>query len=307
MRALVTGAAGFIGSNIALELARAGHEVVGLDDFTSGHFSNLRDFPGDFIAADLADPDSWEDRVGPVEAIFHEAAITDTTVVDQARMLRANVEAFRALLRWALRQGVERVVYASSAGVYGDGSVPMRENAAPRPLNVYAFSKRVMEKVAAEFNRAEPKRRIVGLRYFNVFGPGERFKAKAASMIWQLALQMRQGRRPRVFERGQQYRDFVYVKDVVAANLLAAEKAPSGVYNVCTGAKTDFNGVIAALNEVLGTTLAPEYFKNPYSFFQNETLGDPALARQTFGFQARYSARDGIRDYLGAREVFAGA
>jgi len=305
VRALVTGAAGFIGSNLALALAEAGHEVTALDDFTSGDFANLQGFPGDFVAADLSDTAAWADRVGEVDTIFHQAAITDTTVTDQRRMLRANVEAFRLLLRWAAQRGVKTVIYASSAGIYGDGARPMREDAAPRPLNVYAFSKRVMEKLAADFVRAEPKMRVVGLRYFNVFGPRERFKKAAASMIWQLALQMRAARRPRVFEFGEQSRDHIYVKDVVRANMLAAQKAPSGVYNVCTGAKTDFNEIIRHLNAVLGTKLAAEYFKNPYGFYQNETLGDPALALRAFGFQTEFTVEKGIQDYLGAREAFA--
>ena len=124
-------------------------------------------------------------------------------------------------------------------------------------------------------------------------------------MIWQLALQMRAGQRPRVFEFGEQYRDFIHVKDVVEANLLAAQDAPSGVYNVCTGKKANFNEVINALNTVLKTFLMPEYFKNPYPFYQNETLGDPGRAEKAFGFQARFSVPEGIRDYLGSPEVFA--
>ena len=305
MRALVTGAAGFVGSNLALALAGAGHEVVGLDGFTSGNFANLQGFAGDFVAADLCEPESWINRVGEVEAVFHQAAITDTTVTDQKRMMRSNVEAFRLLLCWAAERKVRTVVYASSAGIYGDGPVPMSETAAPRPLNVYAFSKRVMEKVAADFVRTQPQMRVVGLRYFNVFGPHESFKGPVASMIWQLALQMRAGKRPRIFEGGEQYRDHIYVKDVVKANLLAAQSAASGAYNVCTGKKTTFNEIIRFLNRTLGTGLEPEYFKNPYSFYQNETLGDPALARQAFGFETDFSVEKGIQDYLGAKEAFA--
>ena len=305
MRALVTGASGFIGANLAAELERSGHGVVGLDDFTASNFENLKDFSGDFVAADLCDLSAWADRVGEVDAVFHQAAFTDTTVTDQLLMMRVNVEAFRGLLLWAAERGVKTLIYASSAGIYGDGPVPMREDARPRPLNVYAFSKRVMEKVACDFTRAHPKMRVVGLRYFNVFGPGERFKGAAASMIRQLALQMRAGKRPRVFEFGEQYRDFIYVKDVVRANMLAAAKASSGAYNVCTGDKTSFNAVISALNSVLGAKLQPEYFKNPYSFYQNETLGDPARARKAFGFKAAFSTAEGIRDYLGAKESAA--
>ena len=118
-------------------------------------------------------------------------------------------------------------------------------------------------------------------------------------MIWQLSLQMKAGRRPRVFEFGEQYRDHIYVKDVVDANIKAFEKATPGVYQRCTGRKTDFNAVIAALNQALGTSLAPEYFKNPYSFYQNETLGDPAKARKAFGFASSWTTERGISDYIG--------
>lgn len=303
MRVLVTGAAGFIGSNLCLELERKGHRVAGLDDFSSGSFENLEGFAGDFIAADLSDPGAWQGRVGKVDLVFHQAALTDTTVSDQARMMRVNVEGFRGLLHWAEETGAKKVVYASSAGVYGDGPLPMRESAKPKPLNVYAFSKQVMETVAADFAAAHPKMSLVGLRYFNVFGPGESFKGKAASMIWQLARQMKAGKRPRIFEFGRQYRDFIYVHDVVEANLRAVQSKSSRVFNVCTGKKTNFNEIVKFLNEALGAALEPEYFKNPYSFYQNETLGDPGEAARHLKFRAEYSVLEGIRDYLGGRKA----
>jgi ADP-L-glycero-D-manno-heptose 6-epimerase len=302
MKALVTGGAGFVGSNLCWELAARGWDVVALDDFSAGSFKNLQGFPGDVIAADAGDPAYWGPRVGKVDAVFHQAAITDTTVMDQRRTMAVNVEGFRSLLGWAAKAKVKKVVYASSAGTYGDLPVPHREDATPKPLNVYAFSKAVMETVAANAKGVK----TVGLRYFNVFGPREAHKDKYASMIWQLSLQMRAGRRPRVFEFGEQYRDHIYVKDVVEANLAAFAKAAPGVYNCCTGRKTDFNAVIAALNAALGTALSPEYFKNPYPFFQSETLGDPAKARKAFGFSARWTAERGIEDYIGRAKVAAG-
>ena len=303
MRALVTGGAGFVGSNLCWELATRGWDVVALDDFSVGSFKNLRGFKGDVVAADIGDVSSWSPKVGKIDAVFHQAAITDTTVTDQRRMMDVNVESFRALLSWAAKSKVKKVVYASSAGTYGDLPVPHREDAVPKPLNVYAFSKMVMETVAGQAKGVK----TVGLRYFNVFGPREAHKDKAASMIWQLSLQMKAGRRPRVFEFGEQYRDHIYVKDVVEANIKAYEKAPSGVYNACTGRRTDFNAVIAALNEALGTSLAPEYFKNPYSFYQNETLGDPAKSRKAFGFAARWTAERAIQDYIAGGKVPAPA
>lgn len=295
MRALVTGGAGFVGSNLCWELTARGWDVVVVDDFSSGAFENLRGFPGDVVAADVGDVSYWSPRVGKVDAVFHEAAITDTTVMDQKAMMKANVEAFRNLLAWAAKSKVKKVVYASSAGTYGDAPVPMREDAVPQPMNVYGFSKAIMDNVAAKAKGVK----TVGLRYFNVFGPREAHKGKVASMIWQLSLQMKAGKRPRIFEFGEQYRDFIYVKDVVDANLKAFAKAPSGVYNVCTGRKTDFNAIVAALNATMGTALQPEYFKNPYSFFQNETLGDPAKSCKAFGFTASWTAEKAIQDYIG--------
>jgi ADP-L-glycero-D-manno-heptose 6-epimerase len=303
MRALVTGAAGFVGSNLALALESRGHSVVGLDNFTTGNFENLDGFSGDFIAADIGDVNFWANRVGKIDAVFHQAAITDTTVSDQGRMMAVNVEAFRSLLNWAAKSKVKKFVYASSAGVYGAGKVPMTETDARRPLNIYAFSKMIMENVAADFQKSHPKMDIVGLRYFNVFGPREKFKNAASSMIWQLSLQMKAGRRPRIFERGEQFRDHIYVADVVKANIMASQKKARGVYNVCTGRKTDFNEIIAYLNGVLGTNLEPDYFKNPYSFYQSETLGDPARAARGLGFRSDYDPARGIAEYLGGRST----
>jgi ADP-L-glycero-D-manno-heptose 6-epimerase len=304
-RVLVTGGAGFIGSNLSLALRRRGVEVVVVDDFSSGHFKNLIDFDGEVIAADLVDAKAWSGRVGAVDAIFHQAAITDTTVTDQKRMMEVNVEAFRNLLTFAEEAGVKRIVYASSAGTYGAGKIPMTETDATEPMNVYGFSKKVMEATAREFHRRDPGLALVGLRYFNVYGPREDYKGKAASMIYQLYQQMRAGKRPRIFKNGEQFRDFIYVKDVVSANLKAAAAESSGVYNVCTGRTTDFNTIIAELNKVLGTSYEPDYFDNPYAFYQNETQGDPAAAEKGIGFTARFTSADGIADYFGGKPEMA--
>lgn len=305
-RALVTGGAGFVGANLALELERRSVEVVVLDDFSSGSFENLKGFEGDVVAGDVSRPEQWADRIGQVDVIFHEGAITDTTVTDQRRMMDVNVEGFRNILELAVKRGIERVVYASSAAVYGSGPCPMKEDQLAEPMNVYGFSKKVMESVAWSVERKIPALRVVGLRYFNVYGPREAAKAKLASMIWQLYGQMREGRRPRIFKHGEQFRDFIYVKDVVEANLRAAEAQASGVYNVCTGKPATFNRVIEVLNEVLQTRHKPEYFDNPYGFYQNQTQGDPSAARTGLKFESRFSIEDGIRDYFGRKGIPAG-
>jgi ADP-L-glycero-D-manno-heptose 6-epimerase len=144
------------------------------------------------------------------------------------------------------------------------------------------------------------KMHIVGLRYFNVFGPREAFKGRPASMIYHLARQMKDGKRPRIFKMGEQKRDHIYVKDVVNATIMAAsDSAKSGVYNVGTGIGTSFNELVRVLNEVLGTDLMPEYFDNPYDdeTYQSDTQADMSNAFEGLGFKAEYSIKDGVSEY----------
>ncbi|MDD4004805.1 MAG: ADP-glyceromanno-heptose 6-epimerase [Elusimicrobiaceae bacterium] len=295
---LVTGGAGFVGGNLAFALSAQGHQVMVLDNFSSGHFKNLLGFKGEIVAADIADPDAFDCLESGYEAIFHEAAITDTTVLDQKRMVAVNVDAFRRLLHVARDRGIRRVVYASSAGVYGNLPCPMRETDMPRPENVYGFSKAIMDNVARNFAAANPGMQIVGLRYFNVFGPGEYYKGAAASMMYQLYLKMKAGKNPRIFKNGEQMRDFVYIKDVVAANLKAAQAKESCVVNVGTGQPQDFNAVIGCLNRELGLDMPTEYFDNPYDFYQNKTQAHTETAFEKIGYKARYTLADGIADYV---------
>ncbi len=294
---LVTGGAGFIGSNLALEIQNRFPQatVVAIDDFRATSFKNLLGFKGEVLAFDVAQRE-WLKilEVRPLDVIFHLASITDTTVLDEKKMIFDNVEGFRNVLELALAKKAE-VVYASSAGVYGSQDTPMREEDAGRPNNVYGYSKWVMDQLARNY---EGRLKVVGLRYFNVFGPREYFKGSAASMIYQLAQQMLAGKRPRIFKWGEQRRDFIYVKDVVEATLRAREAKRNTVVNVGTGQSTSFNEVIEALNEGLGTNLQPDYFDNPYDFYQNFTQADMTRAKREIGFEAKYSTREGILDYV---------
>jgi ADP-L-glycero-D-manno-heptose 6-epimerase len=295
VRVLVTGGAGFIGSNLAKRLAGDGHDVTIVDDFSSGHWTNLTEFRGDVVTADTAAPGHALASLPPCEAIFHQASITDTTVHDQRRMMHNNVEGFRTLLDLAV-QWKSHVVWASSASIYGRRQPPNSEVQPPDPLNVYACSKLVMERLAERY-RDKLKQPIIGLRYFNVYGPGEDHKGKFASMIHQLAKQMRTGKRPRIFTPGDQKRDFVYVDDVIQANFKAATAKASGVYNVGCGQAFTFNQVVAELNRVLGTDLQPDYFENPYSFTQDWTEANVGESRKGIGYEPRYDLHRGITAY----------
>ena len=306
MRILVTGGAGFVGSNLAKRLEQVGHEVVVLDNFSSGDFSNLVGFHGDVISMGRESPGGgggWREPCRQCDVIFHEASITDTTVTDQLHMMQNNVEGFRMVLGWAGKWAA-RVVWASSAAVYGNLMAPNKLSDTPAPLNVYGYSKLAMERLAARWAAEHAKFPVIGLRYFNVYGPGERHKGKFASMIWQLSLQVKAGKRPRVFSPGDQKRDFVSIEDVIEANLLAmkAERAERAmVFNVGCGKAHSFNEVIAGLNRALGTKLEPEYFENPYAFFQNHTEADISETQRVLGYKPRFAdVAEGIAAYMKA-------
>lgn len=298
---LVTGGAGFIGSNIAKTLEAQGHEVTVIDDFErNGNFKNLIGFKGDVIAANLFEYLPENDYY---DAIFHEAAITDTTVMDQREMMEQNVEAFRNLLNYAAENEIRKVIYASSAATYGNGAVPMKESQPTHPENVYGFSKVIDDNVARKFSQDHQDMKIIGLRYFNVFGPGEDFKGKMASMVYQLYKQMKAGQRPRIFKYGEQMRDFVYVKDVVKANLCALNNGKETcVLNAATGIARSYNDVVKCLNHELGTNLEPEYIDNPYPFFQNKTEADMSLAKEKTGYEPDYTLETAIADYVAILE-----
>jgi ADP-L-glycero-D-manno-heptose 6-epimerase len=297
---LVTGGAGFIGSNLTLAL-QAEHpdaRIVVIDDFRSGDFKNLCGFKGDFVAADVSRLD-WQKQFKELvfDAIFHEASITDTTEHDQLLQSHDNIEGFRRLLEFAAPHRTP-VVYASSAATYGIAAGINREEQLPVPANVYAFSKVQLDNLARDYARRLPSWKIVGLRYFNVYGPNEPHKKAAASMIYQLYCQMKAGKRPRVFRAGEHKRDFVYVRDVVGMTMHALTARQSAIYNCGSGVAVSFNDVIAELNRNLGTTLEPEYFENPYAFYQPHTEADMSKAGQEIGWIPKFTPAAGIADYV---------
>ncbi|MEO5717031.1 MAG: ADP-glyceromanno-heptose 6-epimerase [Chthoniobacterales bacterium] len=297
---LVTGGAGFIGSNLVLTLQEKHPDarLTVIDDFRSGEFKNLRGYRGDFVAADLAKLD-WHAQFGDekFDGIFHLASITDTTVHDQFPQVHDNVESFRRLLRFA-QPTRTRVVFASSAATYGAASGVSLETHEAAPANVYAFSKAIMDNLARRAAADNPEWKIVGLRYFNVYGPREAHKGVPASMILHLSRQIRDGKRPRIFKHGEQKRDFVYVKDIVQGTLRALEAKESGIYNLGSGQARSFNELIAILNDSLGTNFEPEYFDNPHAHYQNFTQADLSAAGKALGYEPQFPLEAGVADYM---------
>ena len=306
MKALVTGGAGFIGSNLAIELQKRGHEVTVFDNFSVGNFNNLLDFNGNVIVGDVTNPSDIS-KLKDIDMIFHLAAITDTTVTDDQFMLKQNIEGFRNILDFAVSRRI-KVVFASSAGVYGNSKkVPYKEGWNYVPLNAYAYSKLTMEKIA-KFYSDKHSIPIIGVRYFNVYGPGEYYKGKAASMIYQLYNQMKSGKRPRIFKFGEQERDQVYVADVVEGTILAAESKIEGfeAFNLGSGKSTSFNAIIENLQKNMKTNFEIDYFDNPYAFYQNHTVADVSKAEKMISYKPKYDAKKGIAEYVGILEKSGG-
>lgn len=300
MKFLVTGGGGFIGSNLALTLESKGHNVIIVDDFSSGNYKNLTGFKGRVISESIltVDLSQFED----VSTIFHCAAITDTTLNNKELMTSVNVNGFRRFIEFAIKGG-KKFIYASSAAVYGNALGPISETMAGNPLNLYGVSKWQADCIAMEYiirnKEQEANTQIIGLRYFNVFGNGEQFKGKMASMVWQIAHQMLSGRRPRIFKWGEQKRDQVYIKDVVRANLFALNAKSSAIVNIGSGQAITFNHIVEVLNRVLGTNFVPEYFDNPYTdSYQNYTQADLTLAKEVLGYTPEWSFEDAVRDYI---------
>ena len=139
---------------------------------------------------------------------------------------------------------------------------------------------------------------IIGLRYFNVYGPREAHKGVPASMVYHLARQMKAGQRPRIFKHGEQKRDFIYVTDAVEGSLRALNAQTSGIYNLGSGQARSFNELVDILNKCLGTNLQPDYIDNPHAHYQNFTQGDLTNARSALGYEPRFPLEDGVRDYM---------
>ena len=311
---LITGAAGFIGSNLCFYFQNnyPDSNVIALDCFRSnatlsngnlksfGHYKNLLGFAGTVISGDINDKDLLKSLENDYsfDYIFHEAAISDTTVGEQDLMIKTKVNAYEDLLKIAIAHNAN-MIYASSAATYGDAPSPQTPGN-EEPGNVYGFSKLMMDKITAKYIKKDLDINIIGLRYFNVYGPREFFKNKTASTVVQFAHQILAGNVPKLFEGSDKIlRDFIYIQDVIQANIKAASSNVSGVYNVGTGKARSFQDIADILQKELGTNLGTTYIPNPYiGQYQFHTEANIEASIKDLGYKPAYELENGIKDYI---------
>jgi ADP-L-glycero-D-manno-heptose 6-epimerase len=309
---LITGGAGFIGSNLAFYFQETFPEskIIIFDCFRNeevfsngnlksfGHYKNLIGFKGEVICGDInVQNDIKLLNSYKFDYIFHQAAISDTRVYDQEMIMKTNVNSFYDLLAMA-KKNQAVMVYASSAATYGNQPSPQtvgQEN----PENPYGYSKYIMDQIAIKYSNENPDLTIVGLRFFNVYGPREYYKGNTSSMVIQLGHQILDGKAPRLFTNSNQIlRDFIYIDDVVQANIKACLPKQNGTYNVGTGIPRNFQEIADILQNELDTDFGTEYFPNPYDGYQMNTKADISGTRENLSFKPKFSLEKGIKAYI---------
>lgn len=306
---LVTGGAGFVGSNIVRTLNQRGDDVVVVDNLGDGRkFSNL----ADLSIADYIDKDQFihllgqgHDPAGKLRAVIHQGACTDTKEWDGRYMMKENFDYSKTLLHYCVERHIP-FIYASSAAVYGAGPGFSEDPAHERPLNVYGYSKLLFDQyVRRHLHSADSQ--IVGLRYFNVYGPREAHKGGMASVAWHFNRQVSEESEARLFEgsdsfeAGEQRRDFVFVKDVAAVNTWFLDHpGQSGIFNVGTGASQSFNEVARAVIDWHGRGKI-RYIPFPDELaghYQSFTEADISALRNAGYHEPFSTVEQGVRAYL---------
>jgi len=301
---LVTGGAGFIGSNIAELLSRDGsNRVLVVDDLSCGSLSNLAWMEGrdnvSFQRLDVCETERLRRLMGDVEVVFHEAAIASVqaSVERPAETNRVNVGGTLSCLEASLGGDVRSFVFASSCAVYGDqAELPLRENLPERPISPYGASKAASEQYVRVFHVLHGLH-AVSLRYFNVYGPRQNPSSQYAAVVPRFIERMGSGKPPVIYGDGEQTRDFTYVVDVARANCLAAmeRSAAGGTYNVAFGSPVSINRLVEALNETMGTRLGPVYESARRGDIR-QSWADISLIREELGFEPLYPLERGLQE-----------
>ncbi len=300
MRYLVTGGAGFIGSNTVDELVRRGHNVVVLDDLSSGKVGNLAGVQSEIelLRHSVTDLDRLHEACRGVDYVLHLGARTSVprSVIDPLETNRVNVDGTLNVLVAARDAKVKRVVFAGSSSVYGETpTLPKREDMPPAPISPYGLSKLAGEMYGKVFQRCYGLE-FVSLRYFNVFGPRQDPGSPYSGVLSLFNAAFLEGTQPAVYGDGEQSRDFTYIGNVVEANLLACEakRAAGLALNIGTGSRHTLNQTLALLEKITGRPTKPKYAP-PREGDIRDSQADITLAKNMLGYNPRIGFEEGLK------------
>lgn len=301
-KVLVTGGAGFIGSNLIEELLSKGYQVVCLDNLSTGSKRNIEEFlvnkSFEFIKGDILDYDLLLKCSKDAYGVLHQAALGSVprSIKDPITSNRVNIEGTLNVFKACVDNGIDRVIYAASSSTYGDSKeLPKKEERIGKPISPYGVTKLVNEIYADVFQKVYGLNTI-GLRYFNVFGPKQDPNGAYAAVIPLFCQAILSGNRPIINGDGNHSRDFTFVANVVQANIKALE-APidkfNEVYNVACGEQTTLNELVGYINEIAGTAIEPEYFEERKGDIKH-SLADIEKAKKEIKYVPDYSIKDGL-------------
>lgn len=297
MKILITGGCGFIGSNLAEELSKK-HDVVILDDLSTGRIENIEDIDVEFIDGSVTDLEILKDICRDVDFIFHQAAISSVqrSIDDPLSTNEVNIKGTLNVLIAARDSNVKKVICASSSSIYGNTPYfPLREDMKPDPRSPYAVTKLTGEYYCKIFNEIHGLE-TVSLRYFNVYGPRQDPSSDYAAVIPKFINRLLNNKPPIIYGDGEQTRDFVYVQDVVQANILAMESDALGVLNVASGEQITINGLADIIMGIAGKHFDCIH-DEPVEGDVRHSIGDASKMIE-FGFVPEYSMEDGLKNTM---------
>ena len=299
---LVTGGAGFIGSNVC-NLNKRDFEMIALDNLLLGDARNL-DPDIRFIEGDACRTEDLE-KAGPVDFIVHLAGTSSAPMFMGDGFIDGyvnSVQSFVTVLEWARKNGVKKLLYASTSSLYGNNPLPLVETQQVTPPNHYAVTKELYEHCSAAYHKVYPEMDIIGFRFMSVYGPNEEAKGKYANIISQFAWDMARDLPPVIYGDGTQFRDFTNVRDVVQGITLAInheQKLGADIFNIGTGNSSSLNDIVVALNKAFGKNIQPKYIPNPVKegYVQGQHA-DIGKITQVLGYEPMVKLEDGILDQV---------
>ncbi len=302
-RILVTGGAGFIGSNLARSLSHAQNQVVVLDDLSTGRKENIDDLIQqdtiEFIQGSITDLPLLQDSFRSIDYVFHEAALPSVprSIKDPLTTNDININGTLNVLIAAKDNKVKKVIYASSSSVYGDTpTLPKLESMTPNPLSPYAVTKLTAEYYCQVFTTVFHLP-TVSLRYFNVYGPRQDPSSEYAAVIPKFITSVMNDQSPIIYGDGEQTRDFTYIDDVIQANILAAESNATGVFNAAGGRRITINELASTVMNLCGKTLKIKYQPSRPGDIKH-SLADSSKAHDAFGFTLKYDIEKGLKETI---------